>query len=86
MAKSYIHKEDKDYFDSPVVYFDDYMSFTFLGYLTWSSHSLDGCKIAFLNGELEDEIYMDQSDEFIANDQKGKVCKQLKFVWLNEST
>jgi hypothetical protein len=26
-------------------------------------------KTAFLNGELEKEIYMDQPDEFIANGQ-----------------
>jgi hypothetical protein len=29
-------------------------------------------KTSFLNGELEKEIYIDQSDGFIANGQEGK--------------
>jgi hypothetical protein len=37
-------------------------------------------KIAFVNRELE-EIYMDQSDGFIANGQEGKVCKLLKSLY-----
>jgi hypothetical protein len=35
-------------------------------------------KTAFLNGELEEEIYMGQPDGFIAKGQEGKVCKLLK--------
>jgi hypothetical protein len=38
-------------------------------------------KTTFLNGELEEEIYMDQPDGFIANDQEGKVCKLLKSLY-----
>ena len=38
-------------------------------------------KIAFLNGELEEEIYMDQLDGFVANGQEGKVCKLLKSLY-----
>ena len=37
-------------------------------------------KIAFLNGELEEEIYMDQPDG-VANGQEGKVCKLLKSLY-----
>jgi hypothetical protein len=40
-------------------------------------HQMD-VKIAFLNGELEEEIYMDQPNGFIENGQEGKVCKLLK--------
>jgi hypothetical protein len=38
-------------------------------------------KTAFLNGELEEEIYMDQPDGFIAKVQEGKVCKLLKSLY-----
>jgi hypothetical protein len=43
-------------------------------------HQMD-VKIAFLNRELEVEIYIDQSDGFIANGQEGKVCKLLKSLY-----
>jgi hypothetical protein len=38
-------------------------------------------KTAFLNGELEEEIYMDQPDGFVANDQEDMVCKLLKSLY-----
>jgi hypothetical protein len=38
-------------------------------------------KTTFLSGELEEEIYMDQPDRFIANGQEGKVCKLLKSLY-----
>ena len=43
-------------------------------------HQMD-IKTAFLNGELEEEIYMDQPDGFVANGQEGKVCKLLKSLY-----
>jgi hypothetical protein len=38
-------------------------------------------KTAFLNWELENDIYMDQPDEFVANGQEGMVCKLLKSLY-----
>ena len=38
-------------------------------------------KTAFLNGELEEKIYMDEPDGFVANGQEGKVCKLLKSLY-----
>jgi hypothetical protein len=38
-------------------------------------------KTTFLNGELDEEIYMDQPDEFVPEGQEGKVCKLLKSLY-----
>jgi len=35
-------------------------------------------KTAFLNGDLEEEIYMDHSEGFITMGQENKVCKLVK--------
>jgi len=38
-------------------------------------------KTAFLNGDLDEEIYMDQPNGFIVKDQENKVCKLLKSLY-----
>ena len=38
-------------------------------------------KTAFLNGDLEEEIYMDQLEEFITKSQENKVCKIVKSLY-----
>jgi hypothetical protein len=38
-------------------------------------------KIAFLNRELEEEIYMDQPDGFAVKGQEGMICKLLKSLY-----
>ena len=38
-------------------------------------------KTAFLNGYLEEEIYMAQPDGFIEKGQEHKVCKLLKSIY-----
>jgi len=38
-------------------------------------------KTAFLNGELDEEIYMQQPDGFVIDGQEGKVCKLLKSLY-----
>jgi hypothetical protein len=38
-------------------------------------------KTSFLNGELEEEIYMTQSDGLVVNGQKDKVCKLQKSLY-----
>lgn len=38
-------------------------------------------KTAFLNGELEEEIYMEQLDGFVISGQENKVCKLIKSLY-----
>ena len=38
-------------------------------------------KISFLNGELNEEIYMEQPEGFKAPGQEGKVCKLVKSLY-----
>ena len=38
-------------------------------------------KTAFLNGELDEEIYMDQPEGFVVKGQENKVCKILKSLY-----
>ena len=40
-----------------------------------------GVKTAFLNGDLEEEIYMDQSECFVEPGQESKVCKLTKSLY-----
>ena len=38
-------------------------------------------KTAFLNGDIEEEIYMDQPEGFIELGQESKVCKLTKSLY-----
>ena len=83
MAKGYTQKEEEDFFDT----------YSLVARLTTirvllslaSSHGLlvhqMDVKTTFLNGELEEEIYMDQPDGFISKGQEGMVCKLQKSLY-----
>ena len=38
-------------------------------------------KTAFLNGDLDEEIYMEQPEGFVAPGQEKKVCKLVKSLY-----
>src|SRR6266540_4255602 len=83
VAKGYTQKEGEDFFDtySPVARLTTIRVLLSLvashGLLV---HQMDA-KTAFLNGELEEEIYMEQPDGFVVHGQEGKVCKLLKSLY-----
>ena len=43
-------------------------------------HQMD-VKTTFLNGELEEEIYMDKPDGFVVKGEETKVCKLVKSLY-----
>ena len=83
VAKGYAQKEGEDFFDtySPAARLTTIRVLLALA----ASHNLlihqMDVKTAFLNGDLEEEIYMEQPDSFAVKGQEGKVCKLLKSLY-----
>ena len=83
VAKRYTQKEGIDYFDtySPVT------RLTIIRILIAmaSIHKLIvhqmNVKTAFLNGDLDEEIYLDQPEGFVVQGQESKVCKLRKSLY-----
>ena len=48
--------------------------------LNWPLQQLD-MKNAFLNGELEEEVYMDLPPDFDLEQKNGKVCRLKKLLY-----
>ena len=83
VAKGYTQKEGIDYEEtfSPVAMLKSIRILlsiaTHLDYEIWQMD----VKTAFLNGHLEEDIYMMQPDGFITSNQKQKVCKLRKSIY-----
>ncbi|KAI3729198.1 hypothetical protein L6452_17851 [Arctium lappa] len=83
VAKGFTQKEGLDYFDTyaPVA-----LTSTIRILIALASiyklviHQMD-VKTAFLNGELEEEVYMEQPESFIVQGQEKKVCKLIKSLY-----
>ena len=80
VAKGYTQKEGEDFFDT----YSHVARLTIIRALLSLAasyglivHQMD-VKTAFLNGELDEEIYMDQPDGFVVMGQESKVCKLSK--------
>jgi len=83
VAIGYMQKEGEDFFDtySPVARLTTIRALLSLaasyGLIV---HQID-VKTAFLNGDMDEEIYMDQPDRFVVKGQESKVCKLLKSLY-----
>ena len=78
-----------DYFDtfSPVVKMTSVQLFiSLVATYNWDFHQLD-IKNAFLHGDLQEEVYMEQLPGFVAQGEKGRVCRLRKSLYgLKQST
>jgi hypothetical protein len=83
VAKGYTQKEGEDFFDT----YSSVARLTTIRVLLYLAtshglliHQMD-VKTAFLNGELEEEIYMTQPDGFVVEGHENKVCKLYKSLY-----
>ncbi|KAL2233347.1 UNVERIFIED_CONTAM: Retrovirus-related Pol polyprotein from transposon TNT 1-94 [Sesamum indicum] len=81
--KGFKQKDGIDYFDtySPVARLTTIRVLIALASVyNLPIHQMD-VKTAFLYGELEEEIYMDQPEGFVAHGNEHKVCKLVKSLY-----
>ena len=83
VAQGYSQSEGVDYQEvfSPVVRYSTVRSLLAVANIyDWEIHQMD-VKTAFLQGDLEEEIYMRQPDGYIDNDKPNQVCKLKKSIY-----
>ena len=83
VAKGYTQQEGIDYNEvfSPVVKHSSIrIMLAIVNHLDWELHQLD-VKTAFLNGELEETIFMEQPEGFKVKGQEDKVCLLKKSIY-----
>lgn len=83
MAKAYSQEERIDYEETffPIVRFTVIrLILAIVLHLDLELHQMV-LKILFLNGELQEESYMQQSVNFVVEGQEQKVCKQQKIMY-----
>ncbi|RVW81598.1 Retrovirus-related Pol polyprotein from transposon RE1 [Vitis vinifera] len=88
VARGYAQTYGVDYFDtfSPVAKLNSVRLFiSIAASQQWMIHQLD-IKNAFLHGDLEEEVYLEQPPGFVAQGEYGKVCRLKKALYgLNQS-
>ena len=80
VVKGYRQKKGIDYFDTyvPIARITFVRVLLDLSYvISLHIHQMD-VKIAFVNGDLDEEAYMEQPEGFVLPDNEHKVCKLVK--------
>jgi hypothetical protein len=83
VAKGYKQKQNVDYFNtySPVTRIASIRILFAIAYIyKLVVHQMD-VKTAFLNGDLEEKIYMEQPEGHVVPGQEHKVCKLVKSLY-----
>ena len=83
VAIGYTQKEGVDYkenFSLVVRFASIRLVLAIVANLNLELYQMD-IKIAFLNGELDEEIYMDQPIGFVTKGQEHKVCKLKRSIY-----
>ena len=83
VVKDFTQKEGIDYFDTyaPVARITSIrILFSLTSIFKLHVHQMD-VKTAFLNGDLKEEVYMEQSEGFVLTGNKNKVCKLVKSLY-----
>ena len=88
VAKGYAQKEGIDYEETfaPVARYTSIRSvISLVVQMGWKIHQMD-VKTAFLNGVIEEEVYIEQPEGFEAHDQKTRVQIEESIVWTEASS
>ena len=83
VAKGFKQKEGIDYFDTyaPVARITSIrVLFTLASIYNLFVHQMD-VKTTFLNGDLDEEVYMEQPEGFVSPGNERKVCKLIKSLY-----
>ena len=83
VAKGYQQNESLDLFDtySPVTRITSIrMLIAIAAIHNFEIHQMD-VKTTFLNGDLDEEIYMEQPEGFVVKGQEKKVCRLIKSLY-----
>ena len=83
MAHGFSYKEGIDYAETfaPVVRYTSFRSIPSLAaVMKWKIHQID-VKTAFLNGVVEEEVYVEQPLSFETHDRESHMCRLKKSLY-----